>query len=122
VNLTNRRCERCGQIKQHYAKGMCRHCWNKDYWSKNKDKIHIIQKRYYDRNKEKRSESHRLWFQKNKHKYSNNRITLLGNPRQSKQILLFIKNKRLGRIIKKYKPLPLSAFIKSNETTNNTVD
>jgi len=46
-------CKGCGEIKEYFAKGMCKKCCNKKWRLENKEKINAYSKKYRLENKEK---------------------------------------------------------------------
>lgn len=111
-------CKNCGRYDWHYAKGLCRGCYNRDWERKHPDWLKQYSKKYREEHKAEIAERHRIWFQKNKYRYKNKHLTSLGNEKQNKRILEFIRRKRLGLPVKSYKPLPITAFRRNNERRN----
>jgi hypothetical protein len=105
-------CIKCGRYDWHYAKGLCRGCYNRRWEKKHPKWLAEYSKKYRETHKEEIAKRHHDWYQKNKWRYKKRYLTRLGNEKQNKAVLEFIRRKRLGLPVKKYKPLPLSAFEK----------
>lgn len=59
-------CVGCNKEKTHFAFGLCRACYDKDYYSKNKKKIIKRKKKYRQENKEILREKRQSYYKKNK--------------------------------------------------------
>ena len=59
-------CIRCGIISKHCVKGLCRKCYDYEYYKKNKEKINKRNGKYYQDNKIKAKESAKRYYLANK--------------------------------------------------------
>lgn len=61
-------CIICGELTNSLLRGMCRKCYNIDYYESNKDKITERHLKNYQENKHKRVKLNKEYRQKNKYK------------------------------------------------------
>jgi len=67
------RCENCGENKEHYALGLCKSCYRKEYYRKNRERELKNNAKWRDDNKEKMLNLKKQWKEKypEKHKEHN---------------------------------------------------
>jgi len=90
-------------------------------WYKKNRKTECARARVnYRKNKERIIKQQVAYQRQNRDRHRNKRFNAIGNPNADKEILFFIKKKRIGASTPKYRALADSEFIKSNEAEFHT--
>ncbi len=109
-------CKACGEQKEHHAHGLCKSCWGKERYKRNKKKMdarnnqwrinhpeasRIYSKRYRNRHPEKYKESIKRWREKNPERIRNiKRQWWANNPEKRREYDLKRRSTRRHKHIK----------------------
>jgi len=80
-------CKDCEQYKEHYAKGMCKKCYNKRWRLENKEKIKAKDRKYYQENTKKAIAATRNWQKENPEKIKEKNLKRRGYGKVEKGII-----------------------------------
>lgn len=61
-------CKKCGELKQHEARGLCRECYGKKWKHENPEKVNASHRKWVKENPEKVKAKNRKWAKENSEK------------------------------------------------------
>ena len=98
-------CENCKEIKEHYAKGFCKKCYDKEWFNNNPAKTKQYHKKYYKNNPD-------IFKQCNKRYRQNNKEKVLERKRRYNKL-----NRHINKIAsKRWKNKPENKIKQSSHT------